>query len=410
MSNTLKFFDCMEQMEVVTRCIQLYSGGLDSRYFLHIAKKRGISVLALRVLVGTEDPTEVLAAAEAARIAGAEYIEVDATDTFAAGFVSGAILFNARYGNLYPVCSSLSRPLIAMQGVQVARQRNIDCIVHNATWVQNSAARFNAAIRFLAPEIRVAVPFARTKIDRATKLQELREAGIPCPVSGVHSVDANLWGRVIEAGSLDDPSSRVPESVFRWTSEGQTKPASRVHINLTFERGLPVALDGTRMPLKQLIEQLNSISGRFGIGRYNGLEDTSQALGGVKNHEVREAPGASAIIEAHLHLEQAILNQDELRWKAMIDWEWARLVVDGQWFSSLKSSLDGFGERLAQLVTGDVDLELSAGRVFVSAVRSGLSPSYWNVGQEYEGLLANLDIGTLWALRDLPASLRNTER
>ena len=400
------FMDRLEQMNGIERCVQLYSGGLDSRYFLHVAKERGISVVALRVLVGTEDPTEVIAAADAARSAGAEYVEVDATQRFVDDFVSSAVIFNARYGNIYPICSSLSRPLMAMKAVELARQRGIVCIVHNATWIQNSAIRFNQAIRALAPEVKIAVPFAGCKIDRLAKVKALEKAGIPVPESGIHSVDANLWGRVVEAGCLDDPAVPVPEEVFLWTKKSDRTGIAQTRLKVQFERGLPISLDGKAMPLTAIIDKLNRVGGGYGVGRYNGLEDTSPALGAIKNHEVREAPAACALIEAHLHLEQAILSQEELRWKAMVDWDWTRLVVNGGWFSPLKRAFDAFGGEVETLVSGEVELEFTTSRVFVAGIRAGISPCYWNVRDRFEAALTEVDVSALWYLLDIPQSLR----
>lgn len=409
MEGQSRFVDRLEDMSDLKACIQLYSGGLDSRYFLLEAARRGISVVALRVLMGAEDPIEVATAARAAQLAGAEYLEIDCKTTLANDFISSAIIFNARYGNQYPVCSSLSRPLMAMKAVEVARQRGIDCIVHNATWIQNSAMRLNNAIRALAPETRIAVPFIRCRIDREAKARALQHAGIPVPSSGLHSVDANLWGRVIEAGSLDDPSTPVPEQVFLWTRPQIQVPEQSTRVKLTFRNGLPVAIDHHLMPLPTLIEYLNELGGRYRVGRFNGLEDTSAAMGGIKNHEVREAPAACAIIQAHLQLEQAALNQEELRWKAMADWEWTRQIVNGAWFGYLKKALDGFGTVLSSLISGEIDIEYSVGNIFVSSIECKTAPCYWNVRQQYEQFLEGLDVKSLWSILDLPEALRKNE-
>lgn len=373
--------ETLDELRDVRACVLLYSGGLDSRYFLWWASQHNVRVLALTVELGGSSGDEQTGdAAGVARTLGATPVHLERTSEFADRFITPAIRANASYHGVYPVCSSLSRPFMAELAVDVARAHGVEVIVHGSTWVQNSAFRFNNAIAALAPEIAVASPLASIPIDRAARKQVLERAGVPIERSGVYSIDANLWGRVIEAGPLDDPASPISEDVFSWTAAAADAPRDTVRMRVTFSGGTPVALDGLSLPAVELIRALNAIGGRYGVGRFNGLEDLHPSIGVVKNHEVREAPAAHALLLAHQQLEQAVLAQDELRWKWAADWEWTRLVVNGGWHSPLKAAIESGIDRLSQRVNGDILLQFAPGSVTVSAIDAPDAPTYWNLG------------------------------
>jgi argininosuccinate synthase len=356
----------------VKRCLVLYSGGLDSSYFLWWARQQGIDVIALHVHLG---PGEVdTTVSDIATHLGAELCVCDRTDVFVNQYVALAIQANAVYQHQFPVCSSLSRPLMAAEAVRLAANKGVDCIVHTSTFIQNSAARFNVSLRVLAPHLRIGNPFIREPIARQHKLEQLQAAGVPTRRS-VYSVDENIWGRVIECGELDDPAYPVPEHVFLRTRHAVDAPRTSRDVALRFEAGLPVALDGSSMPLRELVTQLNDIGATYGVGRFNGLEDTPL---GIKNHEVREAPAAAAIFTAHAALERAVLTQREVRLKSFVDAEWTELVVNGWWYSPLKDALEAFVAHMSRYVSGEVVLQYAPGHVFVRAVRAPHAPHLWN--------------------------------
>lgn len=384
-----RYIDALDDLRAVRECVVLYSGGLDSRYFLAWAGTRGISVVALHVWLGAPADSEQVNDAElAARALGAEYVAVDHTNDFAMRFIAPAIRANAMYHGVYPVCSSLSRPLMAEVAVELARARGIRCIVHGSTWIQNSAFRLNNSIRALDADITIACPFASAPIDREAKAAELIGRGVSVPRTNRYSIDANLWGRVIEAGPLDDPATPIPEDVYSWTKSSIDAPRETIDVEIRFERGLPVALNGEPLPLATLITMLNTLGGKYGVGRFNGMEDLHPSLGHLKNHEVREAPAAQALLTAHRQLEQALLTQDELRWKWAADWEWTRLVVNGHWHSPLQEAIDAASGVLSHQLTGVIRLRYAPGAIIVTSIivpaalgyrgvpPSGLRPSH----------------------------------
>jgi argininosuccinate synthase len=383
----------------VRSCLTLYSGGLDSSWFLHWARQQGIRATALHVHLSEGEPDPEIS--RRAVLLGADYRVLRLTDEFARGFIAPAIQANALYQGAYPVCSSLSRPLIAEAAVRMSRAESLDCIVHTTTFVQNSAARFNNSIKALAPDVVIANPLIREPIRREEKQRHLAAAGVEIR-QGLYSVDENIWGRVIECGELDDPANIVPSSI--WAPGSEAPPAAAVlRIKLEFESGLPVAMCGQRLSLEKIILRLNEAGARYRVGRYNGLED---ALLGIKNHEVRESPAAAAILAAHAALERAVLTQREIRVKAAADWEWTELVTNGFWHSPLRESLGALIASLSRLVAGEVVLEYTAGNVFVSAIRSPRAPHFWNVADIAESLLADFSYQQYFELESLPLRLR----
>lgn len=383
----------------VRSCLALYSGGLDSSWFLDWARCHGVRVVALHVHLGAG-----VAAAEvgerAARL-GAEYRELRLTETFAEHFIAPAIQAGAMYQGAYPVCSSLSRPLMAEAAVKLAREEGLDCVVHTTTFVQNSAARFNNSVRALAPELAIANPLIREAIRREEKRLRLAELGVAVR-EGVYSIDENIWGRVVECGELDDPGHVVPTHIWKLTAGPAHAP--RAFVTLGFEGGTPASLDGEAMPLADIISRLNMAAGTYGVGRFNGLEDTPL---GLKNHEVREAPAAAVILSAHAALERAILTQRELRVKAAADLEWTELVTNGLWHSPLREALGALVGSLSRLVSGEVVLELTQGNAFVSAVRAPHALHFWNVAEAVEPLFAGFSYRDYFEVTSLPLRLRS---
>jgi argininosuccinate synthase len=356
----------------IRRPLLLYSGGLDSKYFLLMARERGVRPVALHVHLGpgNADPT----AAEAAATLGADYRLVMPMETFTERFIAPAICANATYQGQFPVCSSLSRPLMAEEAVRIAAEQALDGVVHSAGYLQNSASRFNRSIRALAPHLRIGNPFLREPVTRPEKLAALNAAGVEHR-GDVYSIDENIWGRVVENGVLDDPGNVVPDEVFCRTRAPIDAPRRILDVALRFEDGLPVAIDGQARPLVAIITEMNRVAGEYGIGRFNGLEDTGF---GVKNHEVRESPAAAAILQAHAAIECATLTQGELRTKHAIDAEWTALIVQGHWHTPLKQALDAFVAELSRQVQGEVVLRFAPGSAFVAAIRASRSPHFWN--------------------------------
>jgi len=384
----------------VGSCLILYSGGLDSSWFLLWAREHGLRAVAVHVHLGGGEPSAEVAE-RAARL-GADYRTFDLTGFFAEHYVAPAVRANALYQGAFPVCSSLSRPLMAEVALKVARDESIGCVVHTTTYVQNSAARFNNSLRALSPELLIANPFIHQPVRREEQRRQLAAAGVEVR-AGIYSVDENIWGRVIECGELDDPANRVPAHIWQWTAEQVRAPSTPTFVTLGFERGVPVALDGRPLPLDQLIIALNELGGVYGVGRYNGLEDTPF---GVKNHEVREAPAATSILAAHAALERAVLTQREIRVKSAADAEWTELITNGFWHSPLREATGELISSLSRFVTGEVVLEYRPGGVFVSAVSAPHALHFWNVSRLTTQPFDNFSYPQYFEIASLPEWLR----
>ncbi len=349
----------VEALPRAGRVVTLGSGGLDSAYLARHAATADLDLVVLFVGVGGEGP-------EAARAVCTRYgiplVEVDAQASFADEYVAPSLRAAALHQGVYPPSSSLSRPLMAAVAVEVAAQQGAATILHTAEAHQNSFARLNNALRALAPHLSIGNPFLESHIPRETKRAALAADGIEL-LPSINSIDTNLLCRVIENGTLDISESEVPESIFTWTTHERTVPST---IELGFEHGLPVSLNGATMPLATLLATLNPLAGAYGIGRFSGFEQTPW---GAKNREIRECPAEAVIRSAAVHLRQVVLDDDELAFLANASAEWMRRIIAGRWFTPLSTVLTDAIAALSRPVSGTVVVRLAPGGAFVSAVR-----------------------------------------
>ncbi|MFC9325576.1 argininosuccinate synthase domain-containing protein [Kitasatospora sp. NPDC057015] len=380
--------------------ILLYSGGVDGTYLLQRLQELGTTVTALNVRIGDPEPSATAAAQ--ARLFGARFVDVDVTDRFFAEFAPAAVHADALYQEQFPVGSTLTRPLMAQTAVRVAREHGADVIGHTATYMQNSAIRLSGSIAALDPGIGIAAPFLGSDLPREAKLAALRDVGVSFP-EGIHSIDANPWARVIECGSLESPENRLDESVFRWTRSVDEAPDDPVEIALTFEGGLPVALDDEPTAFGDLVNRLNELAGAHGVGRSSGLEDTPF---GVKNHEVREAPAATVVTKAHQVLANAVYTAHEHAVRGGIAREWTGTVVQGGWFSLLGESLAKALADLDQPLTGTVRLRLHKGTLTVLSVASPNGLYYTRLGKAFHESMHEYSYTPWLTLATLPSRLR----
>lgn len=374
------------------KCIQLYSGGLDSNTFAILAKQKGLLIHCLHINLGPDSCENQYQ--ELADKIGFKYYYQDLTDLFVENFVSKAILANALYKGVFPICSSLSRPLLAEVAVRLAREIGADTIVHNAGYLQNTATRFNNSIRSLAPDLNIGCPFISNKLSREDKLAILEKENIPY-INGIYSIDENIWGRVIECGELENPSNIVEEKHFIRTVSSANSKNLNSRLKLHFKSGIPTAINDEALPLSTIIKRLNKASGEYGIGRYNGLEDT---VWQIKNHEVRESPAASVIHLAHRTLETAILTQRELRNKHIIDEEWTDLIVNGFWHTQLQNALFEFIKSMNSVTNGYVDLLFSPGQAFPLAVHADCAPHFYNGGKKLQDHFEELNYSAFFEI------------
>jgi argininosuccinate synthase len=345
---------------VPQRIVLAYSGGLDTSVAIRwLAERYGAEVITLTVDLG--QGRDVQQVAERARRIGAVAAEVvDARDMFIKYFVFPALQAGALYEGQYPLATALARPLIAYLLVQTAHKYGADAVAHGCTGKGNDQVRFDLAVQTLDPRLQVIAPIREWSMTRDQELAYAAERGIEVPVTAAkpYSVDANLWGRSIEAGVLEDPATEPPEDVFEWTVPIEATPAEPAVVRIGFESGVPVALDGERLDGLTLISRLNELAGRHGVGRIDHVESR---LVGIKSREVYEAPAATVLHEAHRHLEHLTLTHDALRFKQLVASEYADLIYNGKWFSALHQDLMAFVQSNQRYVTGEVTLRLHRG-------------------------------------------------
>ena len=341
------------------KVVLAYSGGLDTSVCLKWLEQRGATPYALYLDLGQGEPAED-ARKKAIEIGAADAFVRDARAEFAEEYVAPAIKANALYGGKYPLFTALGRPLIARKLVETAREVEATHIAHGSTGKGNDQVRFDVTTASIAPDLTVVAPVRDWNMNRPEEIEYAREHGIPVPVTkeSPYSVDANLWGRSIEAGPLEDPDHEPTPDVFELTVAPEQAPDEPRYVEVGFEEGLPTSLDDEDLPLVELIARLNGIAGEYGVGRVDMIEDR---LVGIKSREIYEAPAALTIIQAHRELETLTLTRDVLRFKSSVEQRYAELTYDGLWFTPLKSALDAFIEETQKTVTGAVRLKLYKG-------------------------------------------------
>jgi argininosuccinate synthase len=345
--------------------LTLFSGGLDSTYVLHHLAGSPCKVTALTVDVGdTADRRELEGLASRF---GAQLQVIDAREIFARAAVLPAICANARYMGLYPISSSLSRPIIASVAADAAARLDCDAIVHTANQSQNSLRRLNGALDQLGFRGFYGTPFEFSAIDREEKIATLAGSGLAKFEARGISGDANLWCREFESGQLENPESfEVPDQLFRWSVISR-EPHACADLTIEFAAGKPISVNGRQMGAVELIEHLNHVVGSFGIGRYSGLEHLEH---GEKVLEVREAPAALLLMEAMRHLETATIDAEVLREKLAMEQLWVREAIEGRWFGPLRRAANVFIAEITDQVSGHVQFRLRRGAADACSIRA----------------------------------------
>ncbi len=353
------------------KVVLAYSGGLDTSVAVAYLREQGYDVVAVAVDVG--QPGDLQSAVDRAPQLGAvEARRVDAKKDYVEDYVLPALTMNALYQDRYPLVSALSRPLISKVLVDVARATGAGAVAHGCTGKGNDQVRFEVSLGALAPDIEVLAPVRDWGMTRNETIAyaEARALPIATTKSSPYSIDENLWGRSIECGVLEDPWVPPPEEVFELTTSPGVAPSKPRDVEITFEAGSPVALDGEHLSPYNVIDSLTKLAGDYGFGRIDLIEDR---LVGIKSREIYEAPAALALIAAHRDLETLTLDRHLAREKRRMDALWADLVYQGLWFTPLREAVEAFAATTTEAVTGEVRLRFTPGGCLPVARRSRAS-------------------------------------
>ncbi|GAB3144118.1 argininosuccinate synthase [Marisediminicola antarctica] len=354
------------------RVVLAYSGGLDTSVgigWLKDATGKEVVALAIDVGQGGENMDDIRQ--RALDCGAVESLVVDAKEEFANDYLMPALKANAMYQKTYPLVSALSRPLISKHLARVAKELGASSVAHGCTGKGNDQVRFEAAIAALAPDLTSIAPVRDLALTRDKAILYAEEHNLPIRQSAKnpYSIDKNVWGRAVETGFLEDPWNAPIEDLYEYTQD-PTIPREADEVTITFVAGIPTAIDGVSYTPLGIVEQLNTLAGKHGVGRIDVVEDR---LIGIKSREVYEAPAAVALITAHEALEALTLERDLARYKRGVEAEWSNLVYDGLWFSGLKRSLDVFIDDTQKYVSGDIRLKLQGGRATVTGQKSAQS-------------------------------------
>ena len=349
-----------------------YSGGLDTSVATKwLQEERGYDVVCLTVDLGRLP--DVDAARARGLAAGAKAVElVDAREDFLRFFAFPALAANAVYEGAYPLATALGRPLIAKLLVDKAREVGAAAVAHGCTGKGNDQVRLDVGIQTLAPELTIVGTARENAMTRDAAMAYAQEHGIPvtATVASPYSTDENLWGRSVECGVLEDPWVAPPEDVYEWTRPLEATPDKPSSVEISFDHGVPVALDGDELPPIELVERLSTLAGEHGLGRIDMVENR---LVGIKSREIYEAPAAVALLEAHRALEALTLSKQQVRWKERVAQEYADLIYNGLWFSAHHQDLAAYVQSTQRHVTGDVRMRLWRGTAVAMGRRSDRS-------------------------------------
>jgi argininosuccinate synthase len=396
---------------VTERVVLAYSGGLDTSVAIpYLAEQIGGEVIAVALDVGQGGEDMEVIRQRALDCGAAESVVVDAREEFAADFCMPALRANALYMDRYPLVSALSRPLIVRHLVAAAKKHGGTVVSHGCTGKGNDQVRFEVGIGALAPDLRVIAPARDMSWTRDKAIALAEEKGLPIDVThkSPYSIDQNLWGRAVETGFLEDIWNGPIEELYAYTKDPAVAREPD-EVVVTFDRGVPAAIDGRAVTPLEAVTELNRRAGAHGVGRLDMVEDR---LVGIKSREVYEAPGAIALLTAHQELENVTVERDVARFKRTVDQRWGELVYDGLWFSPLKHALDAFIDDVQQHVSGDIRMTLHGGRAVVTGRRSDASlydfgMATYDTGDTFDQSLAKGFV-QLWGLPSRMATARDT--
>lgn len=366
------------------RVVLAYSGGLDTSVAIGwIGEATGAEVIAVAVDVGQGGEDLETIRQRALDCGAVEAYVADAREEFASDYCMPALKANALYMDSYPLVSAVSRPVIVKHLVKAAKQFGATTVAHGCTGKGNDQVRFEVGIQTLGPDLKCIAPVRDLALTREKAITYAENNNLPIVTTKKNpfSIDQNAWGRAVETGFLEDIWNGPTKDVYDYTDDPAFPPAPDTVV-ITFKEGIPVAIDGQAVTPFEAIQIMNQRAGAQGIGRIDIVEDR---LVGIKSREIYEAPGAMALIAAHKELENVTIEREQARFKKTVGQRWTELVYDGQWFSPLKKSLDAFIDDTQKYVSGDIRMDLHAGKATVTGRRSDTSLYDFNLATYDEG-------------------------
>lgn len=351
------------------KVILAYSGGLDTSVMVPwIGEKYNLDVVTFTVDLGQGEDIEKIRA-KALKTGAVDAVALDARNMFVDHFVFPALMAGALYEGKYPLATALGRPLIAKLMADAAKEHGAKAVAHGCTGKGNDQVRFDVTFRTLAPSLQIIAPIREWKMTRDEEIKYAAKHGIPVEATkeSPYSIDQNLWGRSCEAGVLEDPWDEPPPDAFAWTVDPAKAPNEPEYLEVEFEQGKPVRLNGKVMDGVPLIERLNQLGGKHGVGRIDHVENR---LVGIKSRELYEAPAAVILHEAHRELESLVMDKQTLRFKTLVAQEYADLIYNGLFFNNFHRALGAFVATSQQYVAGQVRVKLFKGKATVVGRKS----------------------------------------
>ncbi|HHU93231.1 MAG TPA: argininosuccinate synthase [Halanaerobiaceae bacterium] len=362
-------------MEKINKIVLAYSGGLDTSVAIKwLKEKYGAEIIAYCANVGQDDVESWDLIERKGYQTGASKVYIDdLKEEFVNEYIFKAVKAGVKYEGKYPLATALSRPLISKKMVDIARKHGADAVAHGCTGKGNDQVRFEVSFRALDPDLKIIAPVRFWEFKtRNEEIEYAKANNIPVTASkeSPYSLDSNLWGIAVECGVLEDPWCEPPADAYFWTTAPEEAPAEPEYVTITFEKGIPVMIDGVAYKPVEIIEKLNKIGAKHGVGRIDMVENR---LVGIKSREIYEAPAAVIIQEAHQHLEDLTLDRETLHFKYGISQKYSELVYYGLWYSPLREALDAFVDETQQVVSGEVRVKLYRGTATVVGRRSPYS-------------------------------------
>ncbi len=351
------------------KAILAFSGGLDTSVVVkYLQEEYNMDVVTVTVDVGQGDDKNKISA-KAKKLGVLKHYHIDARKEFVTDFIYPAIKANALYQKKYCLATALARPLIAQKVLEIAKKEKVTSLAHGCSGKGNDQVRFDITLRS-GSNLPIIAPIRDMNLDRTTELEFAKKHGVSIDsVAKKFSIDQNLWGRAIEGGVLEDPYKEPPEDAFIWVKT-KNLPDKPTYIEIKFENGIPVSVDGKTLGPIALVEYVNKKAGSAGVGIVDHIEDR---VVGIKSREVYETPAATCLIEAHSDLEKMVHTKHETKFKSIVDDEWAWLAYSGLWQDPLKEDLDKFIEQSQKRVSGTVKLKLFKGSLRVVGRKSQYS-------------------------------------